>query len=81
MVYQFGTHRNLVSAKTRVKVQRIARKHVATFYVAGKDSFWFGADDRGTSHNKALRATVFADLREAGLWEELYPGQDEHDVR
>ena len=81
MSYRFGSHRNVVSDKTIVKVKRIAAKHLATFYVVGKDSLFFETKDHGTKHNKGVRAAVFGDLRAAGLWEELYPGMDEQDVR
>ena len=75
MDYQFGKCSGPLDDQTDVKAQRIARKHGATFDRRG-DSYWFITSKRGAPHDEAVRDAVNADLRTAGLWERLYPGDD-----
>ena len=66
--YEYGRSARTIDEQTFRKAKRIARNHRSTFINVGPICC-FITDDRGEVENKAEQEAVFADLRDAGLYE------------
>ena len=70
--YHFGVGRGRVSTAIAGRVEKIARKHDATFtsvtLPGDGPRYWFSTRNYGAPHNGATAKAVFDDLDAAGLW-------------
>ena len=74
--YFFGLGNGKVTTAIARKVDRIAKRHGARFVTytepgTGRHRFWFAGPNLGNPFDRATAAAVYADLREAGLAEEV----------
>lgn len=69
--FHFGAGAGMIRARAAMQIDRIARRHGATFTntsVPGNGwRYWFAATNRGEPFNSAVAKAVFDDLLAAGL--------------
>jgi hypothetical protein len=75
--YLFGSGNGRVESATANRIDRIARKHGATFVscsIPGDGPrYWFACPNRGNPFDQATRDAVFAALSEVGLRDAIGP--------